>query len=86
MDISELKKKSSEHTFRRHPWEITRGNIILDLFRRAGKSPSVHIADIGCGDGYIAGILMGAGVARSYSGIDYRVPQVRAFAIENALH
>jgi 2-polyprenyl-3-methyl-5-hydroxy-6-metoxy-1,4-benzoquinol methylase len=70
MDISELKKKSADHIFHRHPWEITRGNIIIDLLRKAGKFPSDHIADIGSGDGYIAGVLTTAGIARSYSAFD----------------
>jgi trans-aconitate methyltransferase len=85
MDISELKKKSAEHTFHRHPWEITRGRIIIDLLRRAGKFPSDHIADIGCGDGYIAGILMDAGAARSYSAIDNALEPALAATLEAQL-
>ncbi|HEX9510930.1 MAG TPA: class I SAM-dependent methyltransferase [Puia sp.] len=76
MDIAEFKKKSGARTFHRHPWEIARGKIIMDLIRDAqnhdaNRLPVDHIADIGCGDGYIAGLLTAdPAFTRHYSAID----------------
>jgi hypothetical protein len=70
MDISERKRQRTDSTFHRHPWEIARGHIIIDLLRTAGNFPPDHIVDVGSGDGYIAGMLVGAGAARTYTAID----------------
>src|SRR5882762_3057388 len=85
MDISELKKISTDQTFHRHPWEITRGRIIIDLLRSSGRFPSDHIADIGCGDGYIAGLLIGTGAARSYTAIDNALDSTLTATLEKAI-
>lgn len=71
MDIAEFKKKDTARTFHRHPWEIARGKIIRDLVRSAAPLPINHIADIGCGDGYIADVLTAdPSFTRHYSAID----------------
>jgi hypothetical protein len=70
MDISEFKKKDTPFAFQRHPWEIARGTIILDLVRHAKKDPVIHIVDFGCGDGYIASLFTGKELTRHYSAID----------------
>jgi hypothetical protein len=74
MDISEFKKKPGTRPFLRHPWEIARGKFITGLVRQTKQSPA-HIADIGCGDGYIIGLLAAANSAGLYSAFDNALDQ-----------
>jgi methyltransferase family protein len=70
MDLSEFKKRPDPHSFKRHPWEISRGKIIINLINKATNLPVNHIADIGSGDGYITNLLSNQELASQYSAFD----------------
>ncbi len=59
MDLLEYKKRTAEE-FRRHPWEMTRVDILL-FFMRNLPVPARHILDIGSGDAFIS-----ASIAEAY--------------------
>jgi hypothetical protein len=52
MDLLELKSVETE-SFVRHPWEVARARIVLNLINKQKKSPK-SIVDIGSGDAFIA--------------------------------
>lgn len=61
MDLCEL-HASRDRDVRRHPWETTRQEFILDLVARLrGKHRLQRILDLGCGD-----VFVGKGLARKY--------------------
>lgn len=70
MDISEAIKIKDPASLKRHPWEIARCNVI-DFFLATQKGfPFIHIADIGCGDGYILQHLVKNDAAFHFSAVD----------------
>jgi hypothetical protein len=85
MDISEFKRISEGQPFRRHPWELARGRVIIDLLHRSGKFPSDHIADIGSGDAYIASVLLQHGAVKAYSAIDNAMAPSMAASLEKTI-
>ena len=56
MDLSEVPGTS----FRRHPWEVARARFFARLLRDAGLGTTPKaVLDVGAGDGYLTGTLLG---------------------------
>jgi len=71
MDISEFSRLEDKGLYSRHPWEVSRKNVLLTFLKQSGLSfPVKRIVDIGGGDAYVINALLRENVALEYFAID----------------
>lgn len=79
MDLLEYHKRNRKQ-FRRHPWEMTRVDILL-FFIRSLSGPVRHILDIGSGDAFIAACIAAEFPDASVAAIDTHYDEATIAAI-----
>lgn len=67
MDLRELKVKPEE--LNRHPWELARLEVVLDLMKPLLQSENI-VLDIGCGDLFFLEALNSKGVNGEFHAVD----------------
>lgn len=71
MDITEFSRLDDQGHYSRHPWEISRKDVLLSLLRSSEvRLPVQRIVDIGSGDAYVIHTLLERGLAQEYFAID----------------
>lgn len=71
MDISEFSRLENQGKYERHPWEVSRKNVLLKLLKQSNiEFPIQRIVDIGGGDAYIIHSLLQENLAKEYFTID----------------
>jgi hypothetical protein len=71
MDLTEFERLFDKENYKRHPWEISRRNVLLKLLAASEiKFPIKRIVDIGGGDAYIINEIFKNKLANEYFTID----------------
>ncbi len=71
MDITEFLRLKDQNLYHRHPWEVSRRNVLFDFLKQSEINfPVKRIVDIGGGDGYIINALAEKNLAKEYYAID----------------
>lgn len=71
MDISEFSRLVNQGKYERHPWEVSRKNVLLKLLQQSKiEFPIQRIVDIGGGDAYVIHSLLEENLAKEYFTID----------------
>jgi len=70
MDISEFSRLHTTSQYRRHPWEVARGAVLLSILNADIPLPQPNLIDIGSGDAYIINLVYRNEVAQNYYAID----------------
>jgi hypothetical protein len=71
MDITEFLRLKDKNLYHRHPWEVSRKNVLHQFLKQSKISfPIKRIVDIGGGDGYIINSLFESNLAEEYYAID----------------
>src|SRR5258707_11673514 len=70
MDISEFRRLHQTKNYSRHPWEIARGKVLLNLLPAKVPLPQPKLVDIGSGDAYIINLVYKKNIAKYYFAID----------------
>lgn len=86
MDISEFSRLKDKNTYLRHPWEVSRKDVLLKFLNQSKISfPIERIVDIGGGDAYVINSLVKENLAKEYYAIDIAYSQevIRQLEINN---
>lgn len=92
MDLTEFDRLFDKQNYKRHPWEISRKDVMFSLFRSTSiKFPVKRIVDIGGGDAFIINEIYKRNLAEEYFTIDTAysdeiVSQLKANYGENSIH
>ena len=71
MDLTEFDRLLDKENYRRHPWEISRCEVLLQLLKTSGITfPIKRIVDIGGGDAFVINEIYKQNLAASYFTID----------------
>jgi hypothetical protein len=71
MDISEFSRLKDQKNYQRHPWEMSRKNVLHTFLKQSKINfPIDRIVDIGSGDAYVIHTLVEKGYAKEYFAID----------------
>lgn len=71
MDISEFSSLDNQSNYQRHPWEISRKNVLHKLLLKGDLNfPIDRIIDIGSGDVYVIHTLVEKNMAKEYFALD----------------
>jgi hypothetical protein len=71
MDISEFSRLENQGEYARHPWEVSRKNVLLTFLKQSKiEFPIQRIVDIGGGDAYVINALIEKNLAKEYFAID----------------
>ncbi len=92
MDLSEFERLFDKENYKRHPWEISRKKVLLNLLATSEiKFPIKRIVDIGGGDAYVINEIYNQNLADEYFTIDTAyspeiIPQLKKNYGENKIH
>lgn len=71
MDISEFSRLEDKGDYSRHPWEVSRKEVLLKFLKNSSLNfPIQRIVDIGGGDAYVINSLIEKNLAKEYYAID----------------
>ena len=71
MDLTEFDRLFDKENYKRHPWEISRCELLLQLLKTSGITfPIKRIVDIGGGDAFVINEIYEQNLAASYFTID----------------
>lgn len=71
MDLTEFDRLFDKENYKRHPWEISRRDVLLKLLKSSKiKFPVKRIVDIGGGDAFIINEIYRQNLASAYFTID----------------
>ena len=71
MDLTEFDRLFDKQNYKRHPWEISRKDVMFSLFQSSKiKFPVKRIVDIGGGDAFIINEIYKRNLAEEYFTID----------------
>lgn len=71
MDLTEFDRIIDKNKYNRHPWEISRRDVLFDLLKSSKiKFPVKRIVDIGGGDAFIINEIYKRNLAEEYFTID----------------
>ena len=71
MDLTEFDRLFDKENYKRHPWEISRQDVLLKLLKSSKiKFPVKRIVDIGGGDAFIINEIYRQNLASAYFTID----------------
>lgn len=92
MDLTEFHRLFDKQNYKRHPWEISRKEVLFSLLQSSKiKFPVKRIVDIGGGDAFIINEVYKRNLAEEYFTIDTAysdeiVSQLKSNYGENAIH
>ena len=71
MDLTEFDRLFDKENYKRHPWEISRCEVLLQLLKTSGITfPIKRIVDIGGGDAFVINEIYKQNLAEEYFSID----------------
>lgn len=77
MDITEFLRLKDQNIYHRHPWEVSRKNVLIQFIKQSEINfPIKRIVDIGGGDGYVINSLVEKKLAEEYYAIDIAYNEV----------
>ena len=92
MDLTEFDRLFDKENYKRHPWEISRRDVMFQLLKSSKiKFPVKRIVDIGGGDAFIINEIYRQNLASAYFTIDTAyspeiISQLKANYGENPIH
>lgn len=92
MDLTEFDRLFNKENYKRHPWEISRRDVLFKLLKSSKiKFPVKRIVDIGGGDAFIINEIFKQNLASAYFTIDTAyspeiISQLKGNYGENPIH
>lgn len=92
MDLTEFDRLKNKNSYHRHPWEISRRDVMFRLLKSSKiKFPVQRIVDIGGGDAYIINEIYKRNLAKEYFTLDIAysdeiISQLKNNYGENQIH